>query len=106
VIKRQDIEKVAAKIGVESNAETVILFGSYAKGTATEDSDVDLLVIAKSKLPRFKRSRNLYSLFRPYPFSMDLIVYTPEENEKAKKSPISFVSKALSEGEVVYARGS
>ncbi len=106
MIDKQEIKRVATQIGIASAAESVVLFGSYAKGNAREDSDVDLLIIAESNLPRFKRSRMLYKLFRPYPFAMDLIIYTPQEIEKGKKYPVSFVSRALREGEVVYARGS
>jgi len=106
MIDRHEIEKAAIQIGIAADADSVVLFGSYAKGNARDDSDVDLLVIAESDLPRFKRSRGLYRLFRPYPFAMDLIVYTPEEVEKGKASPVSFVSRALREGEVVYVRGS
>ena len=65
---------------------------------------MDLLVVAESDLPRFKRSRQLYKAFRPYPFGMDLVVYTPEELEKARQSPLSFVSTALREGKTVYVR--
>ena len=81
------------------------LFGSYARGQASENSDVDLMVVAESELPRFKRSRELYKLFRPYPFGMDLVVYTPEEIERGKKSPLSFVSRVLREGKTIYVRG-
>ena len=105
MIDKREIEKVATQIGIASDAESVILFGSHARENTREDSDVDLLIIAESDLPRFKRSRVLYKLFRPYPFAMDLIVYTPREIEKGKESPVSFVSRALQEGEVVYERG-
>jgi predicted nucleotidyltransferase len=105
MVNEEEIEKVATRVGKEINAYQVILFGSYARGQASEDSDVDLMVVAESELPRFKRSRELYKLFRPYPFGMDLIVYTPEEIEKGKKSPISFVSRILREGKTVYVRG-
>lgn len=104
MIDRQAIEKVATQIGIASNAESIVLFGSYARGNARKESDVDLLIIAESDFPRFKRSCELYKLLRPYPFPMDLIVYTPEEIKKGKKSPISFVSRVLQEGEVVYDR--
>lgn len=106
MIAKQEIERVATQIGIVSNAESVVLFGSYAKGNAREDSDVDLLIIVESNLPRFKRSRVLYKLSCPYPFAMDLIVHTPKEVEKRKASPVSLVSRALREGEVVYVRGS
>jgi len=104
MVDEQEIEKVATRIGEEINALQVILFGSYARGQAGEYSDVDLMVVAESELPRFKRSRELYKLFRPYPFGMDLVVYTPEEIEKGKKSPLSFVSRILREGKTVYVR--
>ena len=106
MINKKEIESVATQIGIASSAESVVLFGSYAKGNARGDSGVDLLIIAESDLPRFKRSRVLYKLFRPYPFAMDVIVYTPQEVEKGKESPVSFVSRVLREGEVVYVRGS
>ena len=41
-----EIESLGRRIGVEFNAERVILFGSYA-GAAGEDSDVDLLVVCR-----------------------------------------------------------
>ncbi len=104
MIDENEIKRVATVIGVESNADQVIMFGSHARGDANENSDVDLLIIAESNLPRFKRSRRLYKLFRPYPFSMDLLVYTPQEIEKGKRSNISFVSTVLREGKTLYAR--
>lgn len=45
-----EIEESGRRIGREFEAERVILFGSYAKGTVTEDSDVDLLVVADTVL--------------------------------------------------------
>lgn len=104
MISEHVIKKVAERIGIASNAERVILFGSHARGNAAEGSDVDLMIIAESDLPRFKRSRKLYKLFRPYPFGMDLVVYTPEEVDKGKRSPISFVSSVLREGKTLYGR--
>jgi len=104
MIDEHKIKQVAMRIGVEANAEQVILFGSHARGEANENSDVDFMIIAESKLPRFKRSRKLYKLFQPYPFSMDLLVYTPQEVEKGKKSRLSFVSTVLKEGKALYVR--
>lgn len=104
MIDEEKIKQVAERIGQATNAEQVILFGSHARGEATEHSDVDLLVVAESNLPRFKRSRQLYRSLRPYPFGMDLVIYTPEEIEKACQSPLSFVSTALREGKTVYVR--
>ena len=105
MVQEEEIRRVAKRIGEATQAQQVVLFGSYARGQVTPDSDVDLMVIAESELPRFKRSRALYKLFRPYPpFSMDLVVYTPEEVARGKRSSCSFVSRVLQEGKTVYAR--
>ena len=106
MVGQHEIETVAARLAEAADAVQVILFGSHARGEAHDISDVDLMIVAESNLPRFKRSRVLYSLIRPYPFPMDLIVYTPEEVERGKHSPLSFVSTVLREGKTVYVRGS
>ena len=104
MVHRREIEQVAGRMAEAANAESVILFGSHARGEADESSDVDLMIIAESDLPRFKRSRELYKLLRPHPFAMDLIVYTPKEIERGKRSPVSFVSTVLREGKTLYVR--
>jgi len=104
MINENKIIHVARNMAIAANAERVILFGSYARGDATEQSDVDLMIIANSDLPRFKRSRELYKLLRPHPFAMDIVVYTPQEIEKGKKTKVSFVSTVLKEGKTLYVR--
>ena len=104
MVKMDDIENVARRLGDASLAESVILFGSYARGNPSESSDVDFLIIAPSDLPRFKRSRKLYQLFKPYPFGMDIVVYTPEEVKQDSRNPLSFVASVMKEGKIVYAR--
>lgn len=104
MVAETEIQRVATRIGDAIKAERVILFGSHARGDAREGSDVDLLIIANSDLPRFKRSRQLYRLFKPYPFAMDLLVYTPAEVEEGLRTSVSFVSTVLREGRVLYER--
>jgi len=101
-----DIRLVAERIATAIDADRVVLFGSHASGNAREDSDVDLLIVARSTLPRHQRSRQLYRMFDPYPFSMDLIVYTPEEIARGLRSDLSFIANALREGKVIYERRS
>jgi predicted nucleotidyltransferase len=45
MIDKEDIVALAERIAREFAPERIILFGSYAYGTPTEDSDVDLLVV-------------------------------------------------------------
>ncbi len=104
MISKDKIISVADQLGNAAGAERVLLFGSHARGEAHELSDVDLLIIAESDLPRFKRSRELYKLIKPYPFAMDIVVYTPEEIKKGKRTSVSFVSSVLKYSETVYER--
>jgi len=102
MVSLNDIENVAGKIGEKINAKAVILFGSYARNQPGKHSDVDLLVIAESDLPRHKRSRELHLMFKPYPFPMDILVYTPKEVEKESEFELSFISTVLREGKKLY----
>ena len=104
MIHEREIKRVAIRLGKSADALRVILFGSHARGEANDQSDVDFMIIAESDLPRFKRSRELYKQLRPYPFGMDLVVYTPQEIERGKKSPVSFVSAVLRDGKTLYVR--
>jgi len=57
------LDQVTEKLVLALKPEKIILFGSYAYGTPTEDSDIDLLVvIANSDEPRYKRARGFTSL--------------------------------------------
>jgi predicted nucleotidyltransferase len=77
-----EISQLAAKIVEAEKPEKNILFGSCATGTATENSDVDLLVVTNSRLSRRERevrlTRQLFGSGVPY----DLLVLTPEEIEE------------------------
>lgn len=104
MIQESQIRQVAVQLGKAAQASLVILFGSYARGEATGRSDVDFMVVAHTDLPRHKRAVDLYRQFRPYPFGMDIVVYTPEEVEEGRKSALSFVSTVLREGKKLYER--
>ena len=98
------IAQLAAKIVEAEKPEKVILFGSYATGTATENSDVDLLVVTNSRLSRRERevrlTRQLFGSGVPY----DLLVLTPEEVEERLDRNGPFIREILSTGQVLYQR--
>jgi predicted nucleotidyltransferase len=83
----------------------IILFGSYAKGTANASSDVDLLIVKTTDESKYQRASSVRHLFNPQPCAMDILVYTPEEYEHLMqfKSLIPYI--ATIEGKVVYERG-
>jgi predicted nucleotidyltransferase len=72
MVTMKEIRSVSRQIAREFRPRRVILFGSYARGTATENSDVDLLVIADSSQPRSRRSARIaHSARALYTFSED-----------------------------------
>lgn len=78
---RDFAEKLDAEVGVEK----VLLFGSTAKGTRQENSDVDLIVVsyAFESMPEPKRLGFLQHRWR-YIEDLEAIAYTPSEFEKVK----------------------
>ncbi len=82
--------------------QRVVLFGSRARGEAQPESDIDLLVIAESSEPRYRRAVPLYGALSDIPVAMDIIVYTPEEVEEWSGVRQAFVTTALREGIVLY----
>ena len=59
--------------------QKIILFGSYAYGNPTPDSDVGLLVVMHTTVPSNKRYLAVCRLLRPRPFPLDIAVKTPDE---------------------------
>ena len=84
--------------------EKIILFGSYAYGTPTPDSDVDLLVIMETTAPHVERYLSVSRLLRPRLFPVDILVRTPDEIERALRSGDFFIQEILSRGRVLYER--
>jgi predicted nucleotidyltransferase len=82
----------------------IVLFGSRARDDARPDSDIDILIVEDSDLPRYKRApRYLRALVGLFP-SKDVVVWTPNEVEEWERVPNAFITTALREGKVLYER--
>ena len=88
----------------ELDPDKIILFGSFAHGTATPDSDVDLLVIMETDATSPERSWSVSRLLIPRPFPVDILVKTPAEIERALAKGDFFVREILARGRVLYER--
>jgi predicted nucleotidyltransferase len=100
-----EIGDIVERIVESFSPERIILFGSYASGNVTADSDLDLLVIMETDLPSAERQRQISRLLRPRRFPMDIIVRNPEEIQKSKRRVDPFMNEILDKGIVLYARG-
>lgn len=94
------LKAISERLKKEYKAKQVILFGSYAKGEATEDSDIDLLVIAPTQERFYHRMATALALvrdlYRGLPISP--IVLRPEEVEERRKRGDQFVEEIVREG--------
>jgi len=95
------IEEFGRRIGREFDAERVVLFGSYARGAVTEDSDVDLLVIVPFEGRSVDKSVEIRMKLRPR-FPIDLLVRTPEKVQQRLEMGDGFMREILEEGKVLY----
>jgi predicted nucleotidyltransferase len=96
------IPEIKEKIVKEINPEKIILFGSYAWGKPTDDSDVDLFIIQNSSESRLSRQTELRRRLWGSGVPMDLLVYTPKEVEKRLEIDDPFISYILNKGKVLY----
>ncbi len=96
------LRKIVRRIAQALQPEKIILFGSYAYGTPTTDSDVDLLVIMETRLLPTERYLAVSRLLRPRPFPVDILVKTPEEIRHALAQGDFFVREILDHGLVLY----
>ncbi|NGZ06947.1 MAG: nucleotidyltransferase domain-containing protein [Magnetococcales bacterium] len=88
--------------------EQIILFGSHARGDATLESDVDLLVVEAEPFTtarsRFQEIARLERAMGTIPVATDILVYSLDEVEQLKSSRNHVVARALREGKVLHAR--
>jgi len=96
------IAEAVRRIVEAISPDKVILFGSRARGDARPDSDIDLLVIARSESPRHQRSAALYGLLSDMLVAMDILVYDPREVDEWREVRQAFVTTAIREGTVLY----
>ena len=102
MVARQDIQAACDDIVREFSPLQVILFGSYAYGTPTEESDVDLLVVMD--IPESEARRQAVEIEQRIPrrFRMDLLVRSPEEIAYRVSYNDWFLREITEKGEVLY----
>jgi predicted nucleotidyltransferase len=94
------LRRISERLKKEYHAEKVILFGSYARGEATEDSDVDLFIIAPTNERFFERMATVRRLVRDlsYKIPFSPIVLTQSEVELRLQRGDQFVKQIINKG--------
>ncbi len=102
MIEAEEIQRLSDKIAQDFHPERIILFGSYAYGRPTPDSDVDLLVILPHKGKGSAKSAEILVQVRPT-FPVDLLVRTPEQMQQRLAWNDFFLREILEKGRILYA---
>jgi predicted nucleotidyltransferase len=104
LLSEGDLAWVVSRVVAHYDPDRVYLFGSYAKGTMTAASDVDLLVVRPTAVPFRMRGRNVTALLANVPAHFDLLYYTPEEVAEELKDPNGFISTIIGDARLMYER--
>lgn len=98
------IKEAVDKIIKEFNPEKIILFGSYAYGKPTIDSDIDLMIIMDTDEKPHKRTVTIRKALKDIGIPKDIVVKTPEEFERFKDIVGTVIYPAAHKGRLLYER--
>lgn len=103
MISQKQIQKILKIIVEKYKPEKIILFGSYAYGYPSKDSDLDLLIVKDINLPRYKRAREIRKyLWGITDIPKDIIVYTQKEIDDWAEVKEAFITNIVKNGKILY----
>ncbi len=99
----KQVRRVAKRIAQEYQPEKIILFGSYAWGKPTRDSDFDLLVIKRGKRDFFRDHNAVHDVIDGE-IAADVLVYSPQSLARRVRLGDFFFQDIVKKGKVLYER--
>jgi predicted nucleotidyltransferase len=100
------IDQMAQRIVREVDPQRIVLFGSWARGEANDQSDVDFLVVEREPFgpnrSRRQEAVRIWQCLYEFRVPKDILVYSLSEIDQWKGSRYHVVGRALKEGKVLY----
>jgi len=98
------LSEIVARLRAALSPVAIYLFGSYACGTPSPNSDIDLLVVvADSPLDPYERDAVAYRALGDVPVPVDVQVYTQSEFEQRSALRVSFERTVKNKGKLIHA---
>jgi uncharacterized protein len=101
MVRQAEIREFVDRVVEEFAPERVILFGSHARGDATPDSDVDLLVIMPTEQSTLDQAVEIRQRVVHH-FAMDLLVRTPADVKQRLRLGDRFLKTVMEEGRTLH----
>ena len=98
------ITRVVRHVARRFDPDQIILFGSYAYGSPTADSDVDLLIVMSHRGPGHGVATKIRLDLGGVAFPMDLLVRSAAELRKGVSQQDWFIVEILEKGIVLHDR--
>lgn len=102
VISADIIDEAVRRLVDAARPTRVILFGSYARGSADDDSDLDFLVVLDDVVSRRREMVRLRNVLRPLRIPADVLVATEDQIVDWGDVAGTVLHEALLQGRVVY----
>ena len=101
MVAMRDIRKFARRVAEQFKPRRIILFGSYAYGRPTEDSDVDVMVVMAHRGHPAKSAGEILAQCHPG-FAVDVLVRSERELKKRYEMEDWFVREIVDKGKILY----
>ena len=102
MISEKTIQEAVELLRKAANPVRIILFGSYARGDVTEESDLDFLVIEKELKGRRMETVRLRDVLSPLRIPVDVLVISEKTYQDWKDLPGTVIYEAGLEGRIIY----
>ncbi|HXL55213.1 MAG TPA: nucleotidyltransferase domain-containing protein [Chitinophagaceae bacterium] len=99
---KKTIDKIISYAVEVAQPEKIILFGSVAKGKSNVNSDVDLLIVTDNTYLKPYLVKQIESFAREFSLSVDVLMHSQEELEKASLNSSSFLASVIKYGKIIY----
>ena len=102
VTENETLLRVTQLLARAAKPKYIILFGSQARGEASEDSDFDVMVVEAEIANRGQEMVRLGRLLRSFDIAVDLLVVSAEKFEYWRDTPGNVYFEAATDGRILY----